>query len=298
MAWFVRDARLLRRFLPSAVVVAIGLVLAAAIAATRGSAAFGPYGGALGRGYHLSQALHWIVYQAGDVLLLVMGIPLVAAIALTVACLRRRESAEVSALVAVSGALLRSARPRGRHLRLALRGPDQRAHDGHARSAVLRRARRVARPRDAAGESNGDRRRGCCAGRVLLAGREARRQRDRARLVHAGAAVRPQPAHLRDHRPARLDRRCGRRARPSPRAPTPVCGGAARAGDRRPAALERPGGNEDRPPRIRRPPDVLRRRPPRSGSSAPPTARSSTSTTTRSGPAPGTSPTGTRKSRS
>ena len=49
MAWFVRDARLLRRFLPSAVVVAIGLVLAAAIAATRGSAAFGPYGGALGR---------------------------------------------------------------------------------------------------------------------------------------------------------------------------------------------------------------------------------------------------------
>src|SRR5262249_49593498 len=69
--------------------------------ATRGSAVLGPYGGAVGRGYHLSAALHWIAYQAGDVLLLVMGIPLVAAIALTVSCIQRRESDRICHLVAV-----------------------------------------------------------------------------------------------------------------------------------------------------------------------------------------------------
>ena len=114
-------------------------------------------------------------------------------------------------------------------------------------------------------------------------------------LVHAGAAVRPAPAHLRRARSGS----CG-----SPWSPLvlvlPLLLPAGlravlpAARDRRPAALERPGGNEDRP---RAQPATARcssAPPPRSGSNTPPPARSSTSTTTRSGPAPGTSPTGTR----
>jgi hypothetical protein len=101
MAWLVRDSGLVRRFLASALVVGVALVLGVGLAVSSGWAPFGVYGGALGGGYRFSAVVHWIVYEAGDVLVLVVAIPVVAAVALTVSAVRGRASREVRALVAV-----------------------------------------------------------------------------------------------------------------------------------------------------------------------------------------------------
>jgi hypothetical protein len=101
-AWLWGDRRLLRRFAPTGIVLLTGGVLTAAGALASGHAVLGTYRDVLGSGYNVSRVLHWIAYEAGDLMLLVLGVPVVAMVALTVGALRRREDNGVQALVAVA----------------------------------------------------------------------------------------------------------------------------------------------------------------------------------------------------
>jgi hypothetical protein len=102
MALFARDRRILRRFVPSAVALGILCVLGLGVLATRRTSVLGAYSGALGHGYNASAVLHWIAYEAADMLLLVLGIPIVAAIALAVISFQGRADEQVRALVAAT----------------------------------------------------------------------------------------------------------------------------------------------------------------------------------------------------
>jgi hypothetical protein len=102
MAYLTRDARLVRRFRPTALVLAGVVLLGVLAVAVRGRGGLGGYSVVAGHGYALGTALRWIAYEGADMLLLVLGIPVVAVLALTVASLQRRVDESVRALVAVT----------------------------------------------------------------------------------------------------------------------------------------------------------------------------------------------------
>ena len=105
MAYFERDRRLVTRFLPFFAASAIVLV-----AISLGRFAVGAVGGAVGaygtvgkNGFQLTEVLRWSFREAGDLFLLVAGLPLLATVALTVERVRKREhDVHLSALLAVA----------------------------------------------------------------------------------------------------------------------------------------------------------------------------------------------------
>lgn len=101
-----RDREPVRRFVPPFVLLAsIGAAWAGARLALGGSltSPFGAYGTAVSGNYELLEAARWIFRHAGDVFLLVLGIPLVALGALVSAALAGRErDRRALALVAVA----------------------------------------------------------------------------------------------------------------------------------------------------------------------------------------------------
>ena len=101
MAWFSRDRRFLRRFAPLALVLGAGFAVSAAVAIGARPGLLGPYALAVGRGYDASAVLHWIAYTAGDLLLLVVVIPVFAALVLAVLSFQGRADERVRALVAL-----------------------------------------------------------------------------------------------------------------------------------------------------------------------------------------------------
>ena len=101
MAWFSRDRRFLRRFAPLALVLGVGFAVSAAVAIGARPGLLGPYALAVGRGYDGSAVLHWIAYTAGDLLLLVVVIPVFAALVLAVLSFQGRADERVRALVAL-----------------------------------------------------------------------------------------------------------------------------------------------------------------------------------------------------
>jgi len=101
MAWLSRDRRLISRFAPSGIAVGAIAVVCGMVGAARGSSALGAYGTITGRSYSVPNALHWIAYEAGDVLLLVVGLPVLAALVLTVGSFSARRRDGAAALVAV-----------------------------------------------------------------------------------------------------------------------------------------------------------------------------------------------------
>jgi hypothetical protein len=207
----------------------------------RGSAGFGAYG--CGRTRLPSPALHWIVYQpgtpsVGD------GILLVAAVAhrRLPTPARARRSRPWSPCWCPTACCSSEA-----GLRLPYEAGST-AHDGHARTALLRRVA-VWRARNAVSESNADR--GTVARRLFWL------------QTSVVGAIAPDCSHR--YRcststppctPAHLDRRC--RVTVLPLLP-PAASRPAPARDRRAVALERPRGNKDRPPRSHRP-HLLRHR--------------------------------------
>ena len=105
-SWFARDRSLLRRFVPLlASVGLVGLAWVGAHLATTGSlaSALGIYGVTISSGYDPLEAARWVFRHAGDVFLLVIGAPLVAALVLAFEAARGRErDPKVRALVAVT----------------------------------------------------------------------------------------------------------------------------------------------------------------------------------------------------
>jgi Dolichyl-phosphate-mannose-protein mannosyltransferase len=101
MAWFSRDRGFLRRFAPLAVVLAAGFTAAAAVALGARPGLLGPYALALERGYNTSAVVHWIAYTAADLLLLVVVVPVFAALVFAVASFRGRADEPVRALIAL-----------------------------------------------------------------------------------------------------------------------------------------------------------------------------------------------------
>jgi hypothetical protein len=103
-AGFCRDLGLLRRFAPTLVVLGIasGLVAGLAYAGSTWTLV-GAYGYVGRSGYALSPALHWIARHAGDVFLVVLGVPLIATLILALEAARGRErDPRVCALLAVT----------------------------------------------------------------------------------------------------------------------------------------------------------------------------------------------------
>jgi hypothetical protein len=105
-AWFARDARLLLRLAPTwiALLGLAALWVGAQLALHGGlGGGLGAYGVAATTGYDAGEAARWVLRHAGDLFLLVLGIPLVAAGVLAYGAARSREhDAGVRALIAVS----------------------------------------------------------------------------------------------------------------------------------------------------------------------------------------------------
>jgi len=103
-ALFERQTRVIRRFVPAFVVMAVlagGLLAAGEIGV--GGRLFGAYTTTTDTSYPVGAALRWISMHAGDVLLLVAGAPLLATAVLLVAAVRGRESSPAArALLAIS----------------------------------------------------------------------------------------------------------------------------------------------------------------------------------------------------
>jgi hypothetical protein len=105
-AWFGRDVRLLRRLAPTWILLA-----AAAAAWTLGNLVvhgsltdgLGAYSVTVSGGYDTAEAARWVFRHAGDVFLVVLGVPLVATAVLAYESARGRErDAAVRALAAVT----------------------------------------------------------------------------------------------------------------------------------------------------------------------------------------------------
>lgn len=105
-AWFARDRRIVTRLTPiwaALSAIALGWVGYSLAADGNVSGALGAYSGTLGSGYDVGDALRFVLYHAGDVFLLVLGVPLVALGVLAYGAARGREAdSGVSALVAVT----------------------------------------------------------------------------------------------------------------------------------------------------------------------------------------------------
>ena len=105
-AWCARDRLVVRRFVP--LFVSIGLLGVAWVGAhllRTGSvtSALGIYGVTASSGYDSVEAARWVFRHAGDVFLLVIGAPLIAALLLAFEAARGRErDPRVQALVAVT----------------------------------------------------------------------------------------------------------------------------------------------------------------------------------------------------
>jgi hypothetical protein len=106
VAWFERDARRLLRFAPLLVTSASGLIvleLARLALGTGGASPLGAYQPVATGGYHLVAVLRWSSREAGDAFLLVLGVPLLAALTLATVRLRDRgRDPALSALLAVA----------------------------------------------------------------------------------------------------------------------------------------------------------------------------------------------------
>jgi hypothetical protein len=95
--------RLLVRLAPSVAVLALGAFLWIGIALASGRNPLGAYEVTTGGHYTASQALHFLVYHAADLILLTGVVPAAALVLLTASVLRGREtSPEVIALVSVT----------------------------------------------------------------------------------------------------------------------------------------------------------------------------------------------------
>ena len=105
-AWFARDARLVLRFAPLLLAIgALALIWIGLHLLRTGSltAPLGAYGVAASNGYDVPGAARWIFRHAGDLFLLVIGVPLIATLLLAYQAARGREhDAGVRALVAVT----------------------------------------------------------------------------------------------------------------------------------------------------------------------------------------------------
>lgn len=105
-AWFSRDRRVLNRLAPTWITIAALAALwigVRVIADGNATGVVGAYSGAVGTAYDAGEVIRWVFYHAGDVFLLVLGIPLVALGVLAYGAARGRESDPgVRALVAVS----------------------------------------------------------------------------------------------------------------------------------------------------------------------------------------------------
>jgi hypothetical protein len=106
MACFERDRRSIRRFLPFVAAVGVGL-LALSIArfalSDWGGGSLGAYDTVAKTGFRFVDVLRWSFREAGDVFLLVVGLPLLATSALAVAHIHdRKRDRDVSALLAVA----------------------------------------------------------------------------------------------------------------------------------------------------------------------------------------------------
>lgn len=105
VALFERDVRRLVQFGPLLVASAGGLIVLglAHLALGTGGASLGAYQPVATGGYRLVDVLRWSYREAGDLFLLVLGVPLLAAFTLTVVRLRdRRRDPGLSALLAVA----------------------------------------------------------------------------------------------------------------------------------------------------------------------------------------------------
>lgn len=105
MAVLERERGLMRRFLPALLALAAGVValMLARLSVGQGGALLGSYAGVLD-GYELARVLRWSFWEAGDVFLIVVGLPLLATSILAVARARERFRPEpnLSALLAVA----------------------------------------------------------------------------------------------------------------------------------------------------------------------------------------------------
>ena len=105
-AWFARDGRLLLRLAPTWVaILSLGVLWVGSQLAVHGSLAdgLGAYGVATTTGYDAVEVARWVLRHAGDLFLLVLGIPLVAMGVLTYgAACGREHDAGVRALAAMS----------------------------------------------------------------------------------------------------------------------------------------------------------------------------------------------------
>jgi len=103
-AVFERRTRVIRRFAPMLVLMVLAAgVLLALNEAESSRHVFGAYTTATDASYHVGAALEWIAWHAGDIVVLVAGIPLLATAVLVVGAARGRErSAGARALLAVS----------------------------------------------------------------------------------------------------------------------------------------------------------------------------------------------------
>ena len=93
------------RFGPLFVIAAAGIALlyGGRLLIAPGTGALGAYGESVGSGYQPGEVLRWAVREAGDVFLLVVGLPLIGAFCLAIAHLRSRtRDPKVSALLAVT----------------------------------------------------------------------------------------------------------------------------------------------------------------------------------------------------
>jgi hypothetical protein len=93
------------RFGPLFVTAAAGtaLLYGGRLLIAPGTGALGAYGGSVGSGYQSGEVLRWAVREAGDVFLLVVGLPLIGVFCLAIAHLRSRtRDPKVSALLAVT----------------------------------------------------------------------------------------------------------------------------------------------------------------------------------------------------
>ena len=90
IAWFERDLRRLRRFLPLISVSAIAVILLEFFGRLVNGSGTTPFGGIsrASRAGRTAAVLRWSFKEAGDVFLLVVGIPLLATFILAVGRLR------------------------------------------------------------------------------------------------------------------------------------------------------------------------------------------------------------------
>jgi hypothetical protein len=93
------------RFGPLFVIAAAGIALlyGGRLLIAPGTDALGAYGGSIGSGYQSGEVLRWAVREAGDVFLLVVGLPLIGVFCLAIAHLRSRtRDPKISALLAAT----------------------------------------------------------------------------------------------------------------------------------------------------------------------------------------------------